>query len=119
MTLELAIAVVAGCPVVGLHAQIAPVGDMLSGRVVDASGAPIEDAEVRVISLASGLTRITRTSARGQYTIAFPEACGRYEVRVRRIGMTPARFVLERRDETGHLSGNVQLDAIELGRVVP
>ena len=61
----------------------------LTGRVT-AQGRPIADAQIGVTDRETNQVRGTRTSATGDYTIVGLQP-GTYEVRVQRVGFTPAR----------------------------
>jgi Carboxypeptidase regulatory-like domain len=68
-----------------LAAPAAAQNGSISGRVLDASGAPIAGAVIEANRDASSVRRGTTTDAQGAYRIAGLPA-GRYQVRVRRAG---------------------------------
>ena len=57
----------------------------ISGTVTGDQGQPLEDAQIQVVSTATGLTRGVRTTAAGRYSVPGLEV-GAYDVTVRRIG---------------------------------
>ena len=61
----------------------------LTGRVT-AQGRPVADAQIGVTDRETNQVRGTRTSATGDYTVVGLQP-GTYEVRVQRVGFTPAR----------------------------
>jgi len=61
----------------------------ISGVVTDASGAPVEAAQVQVTNRSTGATVGGVTRQNGFYTIVGLEVGGPYSVMVRRIGFTP------------------------------
>jgi Flp pilus assembly protein TadG len=64
---------------------------ILTGRVVDQSGAPIADAIVAIVAPGTTAALVSvRTDSEGKYSITTPAAAGDYSVRVISIGFTPA-----------------------------
>jgi len=60
----------------------------VTGRVVDSSGAVVNDAQVSLTNQANGLKRETVTNSEGYYTIPLVQP-GKYEMRVQRDGFKP------------------------------
>lgn len=61
----------------------------VAGRVTDASGAPLEGAQVQVRQASTGVSRGAMTNADGRYRVPGLEVGSGYAVTVRRIGYTP------------------------------
>lgn len=61
----------------------------VAGRVTDASGAPVEGAQVQVRQVSTGVSRGTVTGSDGRYRVPGLEVGSGYTVTVRRIGYTP------------------------------
>ncbi|MBW7933052.1 MAG: TonB-dependent receptor [Gemmatimonadaceae bacterium] len=61
----------------------------VAGRVTDASGAPLEGAQVQVRQVSTGVSRGAMTNADGRYRVPGLEVGSGYAVTVRRIGYTP------------------------------
>ncbi|MBE0594901.1 MAG: carboxypeptidase regulatory-like domain-containing protein, partial [Gemmatimonadales bacterium] len=57
---------------VTVRAQVGATTDILTGVVVDASGAPVEGVTIEARSLDLQVSRTAITDARGRYTILFP-----------------------------------------------
>jgi hypothetical protein len=75
-------------------AQAGAKTDILTGRVLDAAGAPLQGAVVAATALETGMRRATLSNAQGRYTLIFPDGGGRYELQVSRIGMRTERSLL-------------------------
>ncbi len=71
--------------------------DVLAGRVTDATGHPVVDAQVGATSLVSGLVRTGNTDSEGRYRIFFPENPQQYMVLVKRLGYSPTQRTITRR----------------------
>ena len=61
----------------------------LGGRVTDASGNPIDGAQVQVVNRGTGGTRGAMTNSVGRYVVLGLEPGSGYSVTVRRIGFSP------------------------------
>lgn len=61
----------------------------IGGRVVDASGAPIEAVQIQIRSTQTGATRNAQTNSSGNYIVLGLEIGAGYEVLARRIGFEP------------------------------
>jgi hypothetical protein len=83
-----------------LPGQTAGHSDILAGRVTDATGKPVADAQVGATSLVSGVVRTGSTDNEGHYRIFFPENPRQYMLMVKRMGFSPAQ-----RTVTRHTSG--------------
>lgn len=79
-----------------LRAQGETPADVLTGRVTDATGRPVADAQVGATSLGSGRTRSINTDAQGRYRIFFPENARQYQVLVKRMGFAPVQRTITR-----------------------
>ena len=79
-----------------LRAQVEAPADVLTGRVTDATGRPVADAQVGATSLGSGRTRSINTDAQGRYRIFFPENARQYQVLVKRMGFAPVQRTITR-----------------------
>ncbi len=55
-------------------AQVGSTTDLISGRVTNPAGQPIEGATVTATSIETRTSRSRTTNAKGQYTILFPDA---------------------------------------------
>jgi hypothetical protein len=67
---------------------------MVSGRLVDSSGAPIPDADLQLI----GASRSTRSGADGSFEFRHVPP-GAMTLRARRLGYTPSTLMIELRDD--------------------
>jgi len=90
-------------------AQVGVTTDILTGVVVDASGEPLSNAVVEVLSLETEVVRTAISDARGRYIILFPDGGGQYEVTVRAVGMMPQTVVLVRHADEDRLIWDVQM----------
>jgi hypothetical protein len=90
-------------------AQVGSTTDIVTGRVTNAQGAPVEGAQVTATSLETGVSRSRATNARGQYTILFPDGGGRYRLTVRAIGQQPRTLAVQRESDEDRLVADVQL----------
>jgi len=61
----------------------------IAGIVSDASGAPIENASVKLVNTLTGFTRSATTTAGGRYRFGSLEVGGGYEVTATAIGFAP------------------------------
>lgn len=73
-----------------LHAQ-GVAGAAIEGRVLEARGAAIAEAEVLAVSASNGERWRTRTSEAGRYTLEHLSVGGPYRIEVRAIGFAPVR----------------------------
>jgi hypothetical protein len=80
-----------------LSGQTGGHADILAGRVTDATGHPVADAQVGATSLVSGVVRTGNTDSDGRYKIFFPENPRQYQVMVKRMGFSPAERTITRR----------------------
>src|SRR5436309_11511093 len=67
-----------------LHAQGVTTG-AIAGTVVDAAGAPVQGATIKVTNRSTGFTSAATTRANGYYLIPNLEVGGPYTVAIRRI----------------------------------
>jgi len=61
----------------------------IAGRVTDATGKPVEGAQVQVANASNGLARATVTNSDGRYTVLGLEVGDGYAVTAKRIGYQP------------------------------
>ena len=77
--------------------QPEPRSDVISGRVTDLDGRPIENALVGATAPGTEMTRTYNTGADGRYKIYFPGTAARYSLQVKRMGFAPAQRTIDRR----------------------
>ena len=75
--------------------------DVVSGRVTDLTGKPVQDAQVVTTASASGLSRSATTDADGRYRIYFPQTSPEYFLVVKRMGFSPVQRTLRRHTQGG------------------
>lgn len=63
----------------------------IAGVVTDASGAPVEGAQVQIVNRSTGATVNATTRENGRYTVIGLDVGGPYSVTLRRIGFQPTR----------------------------
>src|SRR5512132_1189932 len=113
----LAAALLVGAPmaVVALpataSAQVGSTTDILTGRVLDPAGAPVEGATVTATSAETRVNRTQRTGADGRYVIVFPDGGGQYQLVVRYIGFAPVAVGVQRQGDEDRLVTDVRLGA--------
>ncbi len=107
-TLGAAVGAAAVAPAVAA-AQVGSTTDIVTGRVTNAQGAPVEGAQVTATSAETGVSRSRNTNARGQYTILFPDGGGRYRITVRAIGQQPRTLNVQREGDEDRLVADVKL----------
>ena len=93
-------------------AQVGSTTDIVTGKVTNAQGAPVEGAQVTATSIETGVSRSRGTNAKGQYTILFPDGGGRYRVTVRAIGQTPSTVNVQRESDEDRLVADVKLGQV-------
>ena len=117
------LSVVAMCVVsASAHAQTESRIDVMTGRVTDLEGRPIENALVGATASASGVTRTSTTGTDGRYKIYFPDMSPQYSVQVKRMGFAPVYRTVKRRTNAGeqmtvdiHLGGTpLALSMVEI-----
>ena len=104
-----------GCAIVLVSGSVRAqtVGASLFGIVTDSSGAVVKDAEVVVLSVATGATRELKTDAAGHYRIPVLQP-GEYEVHITAAGFQP----VTRRGIQLAVGQNAVIDVtLEIGRV--
>lgn len=72
-----------------VNLEMRPLPARISGRVLDDSGSPVENARTKVLS-AGSLIRQSLTDAEGRYSTSIPP--GRYSVRAEREGFAPIQL---------------------------
>src|SRR3982751_462618 len=87
-------ALLAGAPALvalpaAAESQVGSTTDILTGRVLDPAGAPVEGATVTATSVETRVNRTRVTGADGRYVILFPDGGGQYQLVVRYIGFAP------------------------------
>ena len=88
-------------------------GASIFGTITDPTGAAIPDAEVKVISPSTGLTRVVRTGAEGNYVVQ-QLTSDTYDIEVSQEGFNIARVtgVLVQTNETIRRSVELTLGAV-------
>lgn len=94
-----------------LRAQVGSTTDIITGRVTNAAGAPIEGATVTVTSLETRVNRSQRTGGDGRYTVVFPDGGGQYRLTVRYIGFEPVTVAVQRGADEDRFVADVRLGA--------
>ena len=98
-----------------LQSQTEGRSDVISGRVTDLDGHPIENALVGATASASGVTRTSSTGADGRYHIYFPGSSAQYSLQVKRMGFAPVyRTVKRRTNASEHMMVDIQLGGAPL-----
>ena len=94
--------------------------DILTGRIIDASGRPVDGAWVEVTSLITEITRRTTTDEDGKYVLLFPDGGGQYAMEVTFLGLAPLVTTLMREGDEEVLIAELQLgiDPLELDGLV-
>lgn len=92
-----------------LSAQVGSTTDIITGRVVNAQGAPVVGAQVTATSVETGVNRSRTTNNDGRYTILFPDGGGRYRLVVRAIGQSPQAVNIQREGDEDRLVANVRM----------
>ena len=110
------LSIVAVCVVsVSAQAQTESRIDIMSGRVTDLDGHPIENALVGATASASGVTRTSTTGADGRYKIYFPDMSPQYSLQVKRMGFAPVYRTVKRRTNAGEqMTVDIQLGGTPL-----
>jgi hypothetical protein len=89
--------------------------DIITGRVTDLDGHPIENALVGATASASGATRTYTTAADGRYKIYFPGTSPEYSLQVKRMGFAPVQRTVKRRTNASEqMTVDVQLGGTPL-----
>ena len=89
--------------------------DIITGRVTDLDGHPIENALVGATASATGTTRTFTTAADGRYKIYFPGASPEYSIQVKRMGFAPVQRTVKRRTKAGEqMTVDIQLGGTPL-----
>jgi Carboxypeptidase regulatory-like domain len=95
--------------------QPEPRSDVISGRVTDLDGHPIENALVGATASPSGVTRTYTTAADGRYKIYFPGVSPQYSLQVKRMGFAPVQRTVKRRTNGGEqMTVDIQLGGTPL-----
>ncbi len=102
------VALTFGLPAI-VRAQIGQTTDIITGTVKAENGSPLEGAQVEVTSVETGITRRAKTSAKGLYTILFPDGGGEYVVVIRAIGLAPQQIHLMRLADEDRLTADATL----------
>ena len=85
--------------------------DVITGRVMDASGAPVAGAQVTAVSAESEMRRSAQTNQQGRFTIVFADGSGMYQLTVSFPGMAPYTRVVRRPADEEVLVANIRMDA--------
>ncbi len=114
--MKVILSIVAICAAsVSAQAQIESRVDVISGRVTDLEGHPIENALVGATPSAGGVTRTYTTGADGTYKIYFPDMSPQYSLQVKRMGFAPVYRTVKRRTSAGEqMTVDIQLGGTPL-----
>jgi hypothetical protein len=94
--LSLLVAALVGATFLGAEPLQAQQSDVVRGRVIGPDSVPIEGAQVTVTSLSGNVSRGTRTSKDGRFTVTFPNGEGDYMVSFAALGFAVKRFEVKR-----------------------
>ncbi|HUE95921.1 MAG TPA: carboxypeptidase regulatory-like domain-containing protein, partial [Longimicrobiaceae bacterium] len=83
--------------------------EIITGRVIGATGELISGASVRATSVETEIERGTITNAQGRFTLVFPQGGGEYQLVVSFIGMETVTLPLARIGDEEVLVAEVQL----------
>ncbi len=92
-----------------LTAQVGTTTDIITGKVTDTTGRPLEGATVTATSIETRVSRSRTTSKDGRYTILFPDGGGQYRVTVRSIGVAPQTVTLSRQGDEDRLERSFRM----------
>src|SRR3982751_5832848 len=109
-------ALLAGAPALvalpaAAESQVGSTTDILTGRVLDPTGKPVEGATVIATSVETRVNRTRVTGADGRYVILFPDGGGQYQLVVRYIGFAPITVGVTRQGDEDRLVTDVRLGA--------
>jgi hypothetical protein len=105
------LAVVGGAFASPAAAQVGSTTDIISGRVTNPQGQPVEGATVTATSLETRTSRSRTTNAKGQYTILFPDGGGTYRLTIRSVGFDPQVVTVGRQADEDRIVADVKLGA--------
>ncbi|MCC6929850.1 MAG: carboxypeptidase regulatory-like domain-containing protein [Gemmatimonadaceae bacterium] len=92
------------------RAQMGATTDIITGTVIRAeTNAPLEGANIEVMSIETNVTRRARTNAQGKFTVLFPDGGGQYRVIARSLGLAPATVTVARHADEDRLVVNIKL----------
>lgn len=91
-------------------AQVGVGSQIIAGRVLGPDSIPLTDAQVTVVSVATGATRSAVTKA-GEFTILFRDGGSEYRVTVAFLGMLPANLTLRGRPGNDRLTFTVHMSS--------
>ena len=91
------------------RAQVGATTDIILGKVVNASGAPMPGVDVRVVSTETQIGRNATTNSSGRFTVVFPDGGGNYRVTAKFLGFTPVTISVNRAAEEDRLMANITL----------
>lgn len=94
--LSLLAAAIVGAAFTGAEPVQAQQADVIRGRVIGPDSVPIEGAQVTATSLSGNVSRSTRTSRDGRFTVTFPNGEGDYIVSFAALGFAVKRFEVKR-----------------------
>jgi hypothetical protein len=107
-TLLVALVVLAGAAA-GARAQVGSTTDIITGKVTDTTGRPINGATVTATSLETRVSRSRTTGPDGKYTILFPDGGGSYRLTVRAIGVAPQTANVSRQGDEDRLERSFRM----------
>jgi hypothetical protein len=91
------------------RAQVGATTDIVLGKVVNATGAPMPGVSVRVVSTETQIGRNATTNASGRFTVIFPDGGGNYRVTAKFVGYTPVTIPVNRAADEDRLVANITL----------
>ncbi|MBI3790304.1 MAG: carboxypeptidase regulatory-like domain-containing protein [Gemmatimonadetes bacterium] len=92
-----------------LTAQVGSTTDIITGKVTDTTGRPINGATVTATSIETRVSRSRTTGPDGKYTILFPDGGGAYRLTVRAIGVAPQTVQLSRQGDEDRLEKSFRM----------
>ena len=92
-----------------LTAQVGSTTDILTGKITDTTGRPIENATVTATSVETRVSRSRTTNKDGRYTILFPDGGGQYRITVRAIGVAPQTVMVTRQGDEDRLEKSFKM----------
>ena len=91
--------------------------DVIRGHVLNTEGLPLPNVRITATSIPGGVTRETRTDARGAFQIVFPGGPGDYIMGYALIGYVFRQFEVKRLADEDVLLADTRLSVIQLDTV--
>jgi len=82
--------------VTGAGSLIAQQADVIRGRITSDDGQPVQNANVRAVSIPNNVTRSTRTDRDGRFSLTFAGGDGDYWLTIAALGFDQKRFEVKR-----------------------